>query len=233
MEPLKPLCENVQRKLEEVNWISIYPRLVRHALYRVRGRYWRRNDGENLAKGFVPEDIAQQAIHDLFGGIRTWDPNKDTDLLTFLKYSVIDSIVDGLARSGDNLITGRFPESMNDDGVVLEPTNVASPDAKHATSLLRVNPTPENILEETQEAEGREREAKVIVNAILDAARGDEEVMAILEYTMEGVKEPRFIAKSLGVPVGKIYAAQKRLNRIAQKARQEFLPPVGFQRGSS
>ena len=181
----------------------------------------------------MPEDIAQQAIHDLYGGIRTWDPNKDADLLTFLKYSVIDSIVDGLARSGDNLITGRFPESMNDDGVVLEPTNVASPDAKHATSLLRANPTPENILEETQEAEGREREAKVIVNAILDAARGDEEVMAILEYTMEDVKEPRFIAKSLGVPVGKIYAAQKRLNRIAQKARQEFLPLNDFQRGSS
>lgn len=219
----QPLNPSVRRHLDEANWSTLYPKSVRYTLYRVRERYWRRSDGENLAKGWSAEDITLQAIADVYDGTRTWDLNKQPDLLTFLKRSVIDSLVDGLARSHDNVLTARFPETMDADGVVEEPTNIATPEARHAADLVHHMPNPEELLEHTQETNKRAEQAKAIVGGLLEAAQDDKDVTAILECALEDVLEPRLVAARCGVPVERIYAAKKRLERMARKVREDVL----------
>lgn len=219
VEPPKPLPEHVRKRLDEADWKTIYLKLIAHAHSLARSLYWRSANKEDLAEGLGPEDLANEAIARVYEGRRNWDPDKDPDLLKFLKGSVLSSMFNELAMSADNTQTERFPEVAGEQGLVLEPINPAPPEAKHAYHLTRRNPNPEELLQAEEEAKLRELQAKTILNGLLDATKDDPEVTAILECTMEGITAPRHIAERTKIPVEKVNNAQKRLRLLMKKVR--------------
>jgi len=99
------------KRFSEADWDEMLPRLVQYALFKVRRLEWR--TGDFLPRGMMPEDLALEAIRKtcdgLSGarrgkGVRIWNPEKDPELLHFLR-SVIDSDVHALVQSSEHKLT--------------------------------------------------------------------------------------------------------------------------------
>ncbi|MBT0812973.1 sigma-70 family RNA polymerase sigma factor [Litoribacter ruber] len=58
-----------------------------------------------LPKGLEPEDLAMDAIDKVYAGERKWDPQKDPNLLNYLK-SVVKSLISNHFRSEEVRIKG-------------------------------------------------------------------------------------------------------------------------------
>lgn len=222
MDTPKPLPDHVRNRLDEADWGRIYPRLVAHACSRARSLYWRSGNKEDLAKGLQPKDLVNEAIQRVYEGRREWDPEKNPDLYKFLKDSVLSSLFNELAESEDNKKTERFPERVDNHGVVeQEPRHQAPPEAMHAHHLIRETPTPEELLLAEEERKTRAEHAKTIANGLLEAATDDPEVMAILECTMDGINTPQRISERTKIPVRQLYNAQKRLRLLVKRLQME------------
>lgn len=219
MEAKAPTPE-VLRRLGEANWEKIYPQLVTYALNRAKELYWRTGSHQDLAEGKNPEDLVNEAIQKVFEGTRAWDPEKDSDLATFLKYSVLKSMFNVLARSGDNILVDKLKTRCDEEGGLEDPPNIAAPEAPHAYELGSKPPIdPELKLLLKEDDDAREMQAKQHVSALFEEAKNDEEVSKLLESMMEGITKPQEIATYTDLRIEQVYNAQKRLRRMAKNLR--------------
>lgn len=88
--------ENVVTLLDKHDWPKFILALTAYTINVCRWKHYR------LPSGIEAEDIAMQAIEKVYEGRRKWDPEKDPDLLKYLK-SVVRSLINnelGLAASG-------------------------------------------------------------------------------------------------------------------------------------
>ena len=76
--------------IAQIKDVQLLRSLAAYSVQRGRHAY-----GSHARKGFppgyAPDDVMQEAITRTLGGERRWDPNKDPDLLKYLK-DIIDSI---------------------------------------------------------------------------------------------------------------------------------------------
>jgi len=100
----------ILKKLKESDWSDILPRLVLYAEFKVRRLYWRTKEKNTLPDGSTAEDLAHQAIELVFSGDRRWAPDKNPDILLYLK-SVVDSLVSHSVHSYEH----RYKDQVDDD----------------------------------------------------------------------------------------------------------------------
>lgn len=228
METPRSLPEKVRRKLGEINWKKVIPELVVVSIGLARRRYWRSPDPDFLAKGLSAEDVVHECLKKIFENNWTWDPETHPDFVKFMKESVLPSFYAKLVRSKDNTLVEPFRNDPHTPGGTIEPVP-ASSDLKHAAHISREQRNQEQLLIENEEASDRARQAKAIVDRLLEAAKGDAAMNAILESAMDGLSKPLDISKHTKIPVKDIYNAQKKLRRIHKKICDEIgLPsPTG------
>ncbi|MFQ6043791.1 MAG: hypothetical protein ACE5PV_23300, partial [Candidatus Poribacteria bacterium] len=131
-------------------------------------------------------------------GDRRWNPDKNPDLLRYLK-SVVDSLVSHLVESEDHKRLQYFPET--EDGVDLEDVLPLA-----AVSLSRRPKIPEEEFLE------KEREEQVL-SEIFAAVNGDVELEALFEALMEGYTKPAEIAQAWNRDVKDVYRLVRKLRR--------------------
>lgn len=221
METPKPLPEKVRRKLGEIDWKKVIPELVIVSIGLARRRYWRSPDPDFLAKGLSPEDVVHECLKKIFENNWHWDPETHPDFVKFMKESVLPSFYAKLVRSRDNTLVRPFREDPNNPGGTIEPVP-ASSDLKHAAHICGEQRNQEEVLIEEEEASDRARQAKVIVDRLLEATQGDTTMTAILEAAMDGTSKPQAISQHAKIPVKDIYNAQKKLRRIHKKICDEM-----------
>jgi len=196
----------------EADWEAIGKALTAHAI-RQAGKYlWRSKTPHDLAKGFSPEEVAQEAIRRVWDFERRWNPEKNPDLLEYLK-SVVDSIIWALLYSDDHLKTRHFP--TDDAGKELRDEVIAAAQENDPTGELPLtssSPDPESKFIEFEE----ETAAEMLLDRLYDLTSEDPEIQKIIECKMDGLK-PRAMAEELGIPIEDVRNRIRRLNRYRSR----------------
>lgn len=99
--------EKVRKLLDEQDWDTIIKRLTLHAYSRFK--FWNLLSERGL-KGYSPQEVALEAISLVYSGEWKWDPAK-SDLVTYLKFHVINGLVSNLARNKEVLNTVFAPHA--------------------------------------------------------------------------------------------------------------------------
>ena len=92
--------EKIRKLLDTYDWKSLITILSDYALVKVRKGYWH-GGRVDLPMGNQIEDLVVGAIMKVYSGDRKWHPEKDPELVDYLK-SIIDSDVNHLIYSYDH-----------------------------------------------------------------------------------------------------------------------------------
>lgn len=194
------------RLLEQQPWEEIILRLDKYALQKAQRLYWPTASKRLhvLPKGFSPTDIAHEAITRLFEGRRDWNPDKDPEVLQYLK-GVVDSLMSALVESSEVSevrVSVPYIETYNSkDGDGLSPAVTVE-----STTLHHAPPSPALV---AQENEMQER--------IFAAVAGDEDLELLVLCLAEGHNKRSDIARELGVSVDNVTNLRKRLQRVVDR----------------
>lgn len=145
-----------------------------------------------------PIDYAKDAVSLVFDGTRVWDVSKNPDLVKFLKYSVINSLIYDERSSPDvkKRAKAKIPVKGNDEQEELSISDIIpSPD-----------PTADLILIEQQTLQN-----------IRLAIKDDDDACLILEELLNS-RKPREIAVDLGISIEDVRNILKRIRRKATGA---------------
>ncbi len=190
-------------KLKEVDWDRFILELARFASKRIERLSWKH---ARIPKGLTADGIALQAIEKVFDEERRWDPQKDPDLMKYLK-STVNSLISKLYKSKEYQITERFEEGEDGEDLIPLPADSDSP---HSVAILgQPIANPEQILLKKEE----EQQAKEMTDKFLESLEDDEELGEIVLCLLEDITKPADIAQELGVEVEEIYTRRKRLIR--------------------
>lgn len=206
--------EEAIKYIEEVDWESITLKLTRYAILKIKRLSWKH---ERLPMGLTDEDMAQEAIANLFEGKRNWDRAKYPDLYWYLK-SVIDSKVSKLYKLKEYKLTQPFPTTREGQEVE-ELLDIADPSDDNATYLMQPILDPNETLLE-KEKKGND---EVIVNTFFEAIKGDKDLERLLSLFMDGYTKPSEIAEQMGIKAKEIYNLQKRFKRKYKEFRNNTL----------
>ena len=108
--------ETTRKKLDEQDWGVIIKRLTLHAHFRLK--FWNLLTDKGI-KGYSAEDIALEAISIVYSGEWSWDATK-SDLLTYLKFHVVNGLVSNLARNKEVLSGSNKEEFDAEDDFSIE-----------------------------------------------------------------------------------------------------------------
>jgi hypothetical protein len=107
-----------RKLLDNQDWDTLIKKLTLHAYSRFK--FWNLLR-QRVVKGYSPEEVALEAISLVYSGEWNWDPSK-SDLLTYLKFHVVNGLVANLARSkevlttdSDDRIDSEFDFSIEED----------------------------------------------------------------------------------------------------------------------
>jgi RNA polymerase sigma factor (sigma-70 family) len=192
------ITREVYEILKKEDWEAITYKLTLH----VR---WLMDVSKKGAKsdvldgGLQVDDIVQDAITKLFTGEREWNPETDPNLVYYLKYSVIKSLVNNYFRTikAKNIVPASKLESNLPDED--EPSDFWE-------TVNGGSATPEE-----------EVYAREIISAIRVNLNGDDDAGIIFEEVIKGSK-PGEISADLGVPIEDVRNAIKRIR--STKARE-------------
>ena len=187
-------------------------RLLSFTLRRIRSRNWRGVWDGHLPGGKDVPDIVQEAIADVLVGKRTWNPEKDPDVLNFMR-SVVNSKISGLRTSSEN-VNGKLAVATGDDD--RDPLENLS-DGNEADAAMQL-----------QEKEDEERNSELLL-LFYDSVAGDQLIQGIVGCTIEGVAKRAEIAAALGVKEQEITNANKRLERCFRDFRKAHADKNPFQ----
>lgn len=191
-------------------WDEHYPRLVAFTEWIIQRMRWNSN---TLPKGQTAEFIVRDVIAKTFSEERNWDPEKG-DLLKWLKW-VIKSDVSHLAESAANRVEVHLDQAGENDSPV--------DDLEIRQRKLSPQRLDTGSPEETVVAAETEAEARLKIDALLEACSGkpelDEIVFAIIGGDCD--TKPQELAKYLNKPVEEIYQNLRKLRRRADKIRME------------
>ena len=197
-------------QLEKADWENIILKLGRHSAVRINRLSWRHR---MLPVGLEVEDIVLESIGDTLGEERKWDPNKNPDLLNYLK-SVVDSKISHLLELKEYLVTEPLEKTINEQEKNLLDTTEVKTDFEGDSAQMFAD--PEEALVEKEERE----HAKNAVELLREKIQGDEELEEIFLCLEEGYTKPSEIAEQLGVDVKEIYNREKRLKRKCNELKQ-------------
>lgn len=179
------ISNEVLKKLKEQDWDTIVPNLLIHAHNKIKGK--------NLAGYFTSGDFISEVYEKVYIGERKWDPEKDPDLLKYLK-SAIDSLIYDATKLKDSKL---LQLDLN----------------KHDVS------DSEDLFDKQDDKEINEN----IYENIIDEIKGDDDLellfMCITEY---GKTKPEEIKEELGWEKDKINNVKKRLKRLSLKIRNSY-----------
>lgn len=178
--------------------LKILKRLTLHADRKLARLRWRGVQGGSPPAGIQGEDVATDAITSVIEGTRAWDPKAQPDLLKYLR-SVVDSMVSKLVNSVDNRKMRRLgPPGTSDE---------SSP----AYEAAGREPDPAEL------AASREA-AEKFRGPIVEALKDDELAYQVFECLEADITKPSDIAEYLGLSVGEVNNAQKRIRRKVEGA---------------
>ena len=141
-----------------------------------------------LPEGYDASSVAMEAITRVLDGTRKWDPDKDPDLLAYLK-SVVKSI--------------------------LSPKELLKKASREKNILHSVDESGADVIEVAASAEpGPESDVDVeeLKSALLGAL-GDDDERLVLMSMFEGSLKAADIAADLGIAVEEVYNIKRRINR--------------------
>ncbi len=204
----KKLIEKING-ITESEWDMLVLNLTRYTIYEMDRKTWMHR---RIPNGLTPEDLALEAIADFLDRKRTWNYEKQPNLLYFLK-SVVDSKISHLFELDDYKRTQPFP--MTEEGQeVEEMLDKANPAADHACYSPIKSLNPEEILLKKEEKQGDE----AVVRMLIDLIAGDKELETLFDLICDGLK-PAEIAAKMRINVKEVYNLKKRLDRKCRELR--------------
>lgn len=197
---------SVIQQLKQQPWEDIILRLDAYALSKARRKYWPSGskDGQSLLGGCSPQDIAREAIRRVFEGKRKWNPEKDPNLLKYLK-GVIDSILSTMVKSAENREV-RAPTSYEESDVVDDDDNGSRSHAVQSGGFHRGFSSPR---ENAQKSE--------LLDRVLAAVNGDEDLQLLVLCLDEDYGSRADMAEKLGVSASELTNMKKRLARALDR----------------
>lgn len=149
-----------------------------------------------------PSDYAKEAVRLVFDGTRHWDSSRHPDIVKFLKYSVIKSLIynerisPGVKKRVENTITVKEDDDDEEEISLTETTESKEP-------------LPDLLLIEQQ-----------TLKSIRTALDGDDDACIVLEELLKS-KKPAEIAQDLGIKIDDIRSIIKRIRRKAKGAIED------------
>jgi len=196
------LDKKVRDLIETLDWKRISLQLEEYALYKARRLYWK-SGYRDLPQGKTPEDIAHEAIEKTLSGERNWNPEKNPDILSFLK-SVVDSLISHLVKSPNHKRLQPLPE--DEDG------NIREDIIQEWNPNISLNPE-EQVLE-------KEREDR-IVGLMFELADRDPDLKLIIDAMMEGYTKAKEIAESKNMDIKNVYNLIKKFKRRSRELNMD------------
>jgi DNA-directed RNA polymerase specialized sigma24 family protein len=178
------------QKLNAQDWEEIILELNWYVRMRFRG------DSE-LKKGFEVEDLVSNAIFLVYTGDRKWDYQKDPDLIVFLKFSVIKSLISNYFNAKELSMTTKLSYAgLSDANEELSDPIGNIPNCNHGIDA--------------------EMEAKETYEIMISALANDDDAQLVFEELAQGAK-PREIAESLSYKIEDVRNIIKRVERKISK----------------
>ena len=202
-------------KVTEDEWRAMAQRLTRYSLTASRQLRWRTQNSQELPGGETVGSIVSKAIEKLYTGERNWDPEKQTNLEKYLQ-SVIDSLLNHLATSDENVIVIAAPESASNDAADWERGSSQRDPA--ADWLIPPSRSPEAVLAREQRTALEDHALELL----LDECSEDPVLFAVVEAMMDGYDTPAEISGAKGLEVKDVYNAAKRLDRKLELVRERI-----------
>lgn len=178
--------------------------LLSFALRRKRANYWRGVWDGHLPGGKEVSDVVQEAVEDILLGKRAWDPDRNPDLLDFMR-SVVNSKISHLQEGADN----RRGE--------LAPVAAAEAGVDHFDTFPHLKAPTADV--QLQEKEDEARNSDLILR-FYDFVADDELLQGIVGCMIEGVSKRSEIAAALKTKEQEITNADKRLERRCKEFRK-------------
>ncbi len=206
--------ERKRELLEGADWDFILPKLLKHALYKLRRRFFY---NKSPISGLDITDLAQDQVQEAV--VKLWEEEVDWDFerkeIMVLLRGVIDSQISHIFDKAEYLTTERFPtgsiERNNEHMEAEEMLKKANPHEKHSREITpSTPPDPVSILLNKEEQD----QDKAAMDSLLERLNGEKELEDTVWCMMAGITKPREIAKEMGVDVKHVYNLQKRLRRI-------------------
>jgi hypothetical protein len=202
-------------RISEDEWREIAVDLERYALSVSRTLRWRTQNALELPGGETVGSIVSKAIEKLFSGDREWDPEEGPDIRAYLR-GVIDSLLNHLAESHDNILVTVVPNAQSADAPAWES---GSPKRDPAVDwLVPAQRSPEAHLLRREQTALEDR----ALGLLLDECSDDPVLMAVLEAMMDGYDKPAEISEHKGIPVKDVYNAIKKLDRRLEIVRKRM-----------
>ncbi|MAE68943.1 MAG: hypothetical protein CME06_00580 [Gemmatimonadetes bacterium] len=193
----------VAERLEKTDWARVGVQLVGYAAYLARSYRWGASPTDTIALGMAAEDVASLAIRKVWTGERCWAPERQPDLLLFLK-GVVRSEMGHLYRRSAAQHEIRPPTGP--DGAESEERLAI----RSADTTESADPEVELIRNEERAHETRR------IQELRDAVHDKPELAMIIDAIGRGCGErPRHLAAELSVSVSEINNRLKRLRRVA------------------
>ena len=193
-------------RMTDPEWNMLILRLNRYALRVCGNLHWRTANKRDISGGETAKSVVSKAIEKVLSGKRKWDPDAHPFLDGYLM-DVIDSLLNQLASSHDNVIFEIIPDRHDDDGNALPDEQVCRPEVG-TEWLARPALTPEEELLEQEQNQSNEE----VLGALIAECDGDPVLKKVLEAMFDGHENPRSIAEKTGLTRQEIYAANKRLD---------------------
>ena len=196
--------------LAAADWASIGVQLTAYAAYVARCYRWGAGAADAMAQGLAAEDLAAVAIRKVWTGERRWSPERQPELLLFLK-GVVKSEMSHLFERSASRHETRYP--VDAGGVEAEALLVAR---RHRDAAAPA--TPEEVWLRREEVGLR----RARIAELRRAAAAYPELAALIDAIQAGcAARPRFLAAHLGIPVSAVNNRLKRLRRMAFKLQVE------------
>jgi hypothetical protein len=180
--------------------------------------FWRTGNAVELPEGETCESIVSLALTKVLSGERRWDPDRAPDLQKYLM-DTIDSLLSHLVTGKDNRLVRTLPTVSDTEAADV----LAQRKRGHGTTPWQAQPTgnPETVL---MQQEAAQHDAHVL-HLLLEESRDDSVVTGIIQAMQDGHEKPGEIAPVLGIPVGDVYNAMKRLSRKIVQVRTRLRGP--------
>lgn len=181
----------VRTILEKLDWVEIAEKLAVYATFKVQKAYWRTGKG-TLPKGLEIEDFAYNAIDSLWTGQRHWNPDKEPDVMRFLK-GVVDSEVSHLLES---------PEHLR---------------REHAEAREPDQEDPIKLIADLDQDPLGEIQAKEMWDHLKQSAEGDNDMQLILYCLEEGITRRADIIDTLQLSPAVVDGKLKKIRKDLKK----------------
>ena len=180
----------ILQRLNAQDWEEIFLELNLCVRMQFRGK-------SELQKGFEIEDLVCNAIFLIYNGDRKWDYQKDPDIVAFLKFNVLKSLISNYNNAKELSMTTKLSYAGLSEVDTELPDPIGNiPDCNHGIDA--------------------EMEAKETYDIMIGALAGDDDAQLVFVELAQEAK-PREIAESLGYKIEDVRNIIKRVERKISK----------------